>query len=319
VTREDIHKLLGGYATGTLTAEEREALFAAALEEQELFDALAGEQPLHDLLRDPSARAQLLAALEERPAPWYRVWWRPGLAVAAMAAVAVFAVVAVREKPQTEVAQVVRPKLKVFEPPPAAAPAPRQFQIPQPPKVAVPKLDRAPAPLPIPAPAAAPPPPPPQPQAEVAAAPKALEVRAVAGLASDAVTMKAAPLAAVPGRIPYNVLRKQPDGSFAVADPQRLQKGDAIELRFQPNESGYISVAAVDEAGNSHVIASSFIARPAAFTTPVLPPGATRLEVSFSRGQIGAVSGFVDRPAREKDLAPANSQQVVFSITLSYR
>ena len=38
---EEIKKLLGGYATGTLTAEEQQALFAAALEDQELFDALA--------------------------------------------------------------------------------------------------------------------------------------------------------------------------------------------------------------------------------------------------------------------------------------
>ena len=41
---EDIKKLLGGYATGTLTTEEQQALFAAALEDQELFDSLAREQ-----------------------------------------------------------------------------------------------------------------------------------------------------------------------------------------------------------------------------------------------------------------------------------
>ena len=51
--RDDIDKLLGGYATGTLTAEEREALFAAALEDQQLFEALAGEEPLRELLQDP--------------------------------------------------------------------------------------------------------------------------------------------------------------------------------------------------------------------------------------------------------------------------
>ncbi len=33
-------KLLGGYATGTLTGEEREALMQAALHDQALFDAL---------------------------------------------------------------------------------------------------------------------------------------------------------------------------------------------------------------------------------------------------------------------------------------
>ena len=35
--REDIEKLLGGYATGTLTGEERQALFEAALTDQALF------------------------------------------------------------------------------------------------------------------------------------------------------------------------------------------------------------------------------------------------------------------------------------------
>jgi hypothetical protein len=67
--REDIRKLLGGYATGTLTAEERQALFEAALDDQELFDALAKEQPLRDLLEDPAARAHLLAALDDGPLP----------------------------------------------------------------------------------------------------------------------------------------------------------------------------------------------------------------------------------------------------------
>ena len=55
---EDIKKLLGGYATGTLTAEEQQALFAAALEDQELFDALAREQALRDLLSDPASRGR---------------------------------------------------------------------------------------------------------------------------------------------------------------------------------------------------------------------------------------------------------------------
>ena len=36
MSREEIEKLLGGYATGTLTPGERDALFAAALEDQQL-------------------------------------------------------------------------------------------------------------------------------------------------------------------------------------------------------------------------------------------------------------------------------------------
>lgn len=96
MSRDDIQKLLGGYATGTLTPGEQEALFAAALEDQDLFDALAREQSLRDLLRDPAARAQVLAAIEEKPrAPWL-AWWRPVAAGIGMAAVVVLAVVVIR-------------------------------------------------------------------------------------------------------------------------------------------------------------------------------------------------------------------------------
>ena len=95
MNRADIEKLLGGYATGTLTSEEQQALFAAALEDQELFDALAREQGLRDLLSDPAAKAQLLAVLADTPLPWYRqaaLWMTPpvglGLAAACIAGLA---------------------------------------------------------------------------------------------------------------------------------------------------------------------------------------------------------------------------------------
>ena len=114
--REDIQKLLGGYATGTLTAEEQQALFEAALEDQELFDALAREQSLRDLLRDPGTRAQLLAALDSPPAHGQTFWqWlrRPlaiGTAVAGMAAVAVVMVRQATQAPkQVMVAEVREP------------------------------------------------------------------------------------------------------------------------------------------------------------------------------------------------------------------
>ncbi len=63
MSREDIQKLLGGYATDTLSEAERRALFEAALDDQELFDALAKEEALRDVLRDRSARLQLMEAL----------------------------------------------------------------------------------------------------------------------------------------------------------------------------------------------------------------------------------------------------------------
>jgi len=95
---DDTRKLLGGYATGTLTQAEQQALFAAALEDQELFDALANDQPLRDLLTDPSARATLLTSLDT-PASRLGGFWqwmqRPlvvGLSTAGVVAIAVVAV-----------------------------------------------------------------------------------------------------------------------------------------------------------------------------------------------------------------------------------
>ncbi len=95
---EDIKKLLGGYATGTLTAEEQQALFAAALEDQELFDTLAREQTLRDVLSDPASRAPLLTALDTPARRTFHFWeWlrRPAVAGLAVAGVAGIAVVAV--------------------------------------------------------------------------------------------------------------------------------------------------------------------------------------------------------------------------------
>ncbi len=76
----EAEKLLGGYATGTLTEAERQTLFAAALERQDLFDALADEEALRELLSDPAAKAQLLAALSSSAPPKVTPFWRhPGL------------------------------------------------------------------------------------------------------------------------------------------------------------------------------------------------------------------------------------------------
>ena len=61
---DDVRKLLGGYATGTLTEAERKQLFQAALNDQSLFEALADEQALVELLEDTQSRAVLLQATE---------------------------------------------------------------------------------------------------------------------------------------------------------------------------------------------------------------------------------------------------------------
>jgi hypothetical protein len=127
MSREDVQKLLGGYATGTLTPEEQQALFAAALDDQELFDALGREQSLRDLLRDPAAKAEVLAALDGGRVPWYRHgWWRPAAVALAMAGIAVMAVVVTRKSaPKPEAVTVAELKA------PAQAPAPEPRQMEQ--------------------------------------------------------------------------------------------------------------------------------------------------------------------------------------------
>src|SRR6266404_4338951 len=73
MNREDAQKLLGGYATGNLTAEEQRLLFEAALDDQELFDALAEEQALKDVFDDPVSRERVRLAVAA--APRARGWW----------------------------------------------------------------------------------------------------------------------------------------------------------------------------------------------------------------------------------------------------
>ena len=78
MTPLEIRKLIGGYATGSLSDAERQLLFEAALEDQDLFDELMGEHALKELLEEPGAKARLIAALapvSQPPKPfWNRAW-----------------------------------------------------------------------------------------------------------------------------------------------------------------------------------------------------------------------------------------------------
>ena len=130
MTPREIEQLLGGYATDTLTEDERRILFEAALGNQELFDALASEQALKQLLEDPSSRAHLLAALGERREPssfrlldWLR---RPSvLALAGAVATAIVVMVVVNsgrvEKPAATTTAEVRQPAPPQSPQPAAS------------------------------------------------------------------------------------------------------------------------------------------------------------------------------------------------------
>jgi hypothetical protein len=68
MSEHDLEKLLGGFAADTLTAEEKQTLYAAALQDQQLFNALADEQALKELLSDPDVRRRLHASLEQKSA-----------------------------------------------------------------------------------------------------------------------------------------------------------------------------------------------------------------------------------------------------------
>jgi len=92
----DPRRLVGGYATDSLTEEERRELLRAALDDQELFDTLVEEEGFRELLESPAARQEVLAALE-KPAAWERVrdWFGRPATFGHLAAVAAVFVVAV--------------------------------------------------------------------------------------------------------------------------------------------------------------------------------------------------------------------------------
>jgi hypothetical protein len=183
MNHEQARKLLGGYATNSLTEAERKALFEAALDDQELFDALQQEDALKELLADPVSRNQVQQALAQSPvsgAAWWSRWrvWG-GVAGAVAAAVMIIAVIRSNEPPK-EMARVQSPSQMSAQDSTPAIPTPAEPRLKQPepaPRKAL-RAARAAQPangptstdavtnavtLQAPAAAAAPPPPPPAP------------------------------------------------------------------------------------------------------------------------------------------------------------
>ncbi len=101
MSEHDLEKLLGGFAANTLTPEEKQTLYTAALQDQQLFNALADEQVLKELLANPDVRRRLLTSLEQMSASgagdslsWLDWFRRPaGLAFAGGLSAAALAVV----------------------------------------------------------------------------------------------------------------------------------------------------------------------------------------------------------------------------------
>ncbi len=140
--RDDIQQLLGGYATGTLSPEEQQMLFAAALEDQELFDLLMREQALKDALDDPSVRRELIAELAPKASDWKRFsawirWQYPVAGVGALAAAALMVVLLVRQTPRAaQMASVQAPPVAAEAESPAVSAPKATMEQPQKPKPA---------------------------------------------------------------------------------------------------------------------------------------------------------------------------------------
>jgi hypothetical protein len=132
MTRDEARKLIGGYATGSLTETERIDLFQLALEDQDLFDELAGEQVLKEVLDEPGARQRLIAVLESPRK--HRAWlWVTAASTVAIAVV--IGIVVSQRTPPTEPPQQIAHVMKSPEPeaaPVAPPPAPKPVR----PKVA---------------------------------------------------------------------------------------------------------------------------------------------------------------------------------------
>jgi len=107
MSEHDLNKLLGGFAANTLTAEEKQQLYSAALQDQELFNVLADEQTLKELLADPAVRRRLVQALQKNSStapssPWLDWFRRPaGLAWAGGLAATFFAIILAQESTRT--------------------------------------------------------------------------------------------------------------------------------------------------------------------------------------------------------------------------
>lgn len=318
--RATAEKLLGGYATGTLTAEERRTLFEAALAHQDLFDALADEEALRELLEDPAARAQVLAALAApapNPAPnrasakVVPFWRRPGvLGAAAGVLMASLAGLTWLRNPQAP------PPAQPAPPPVRQAPASPKalsFEAPQEAPAEPARERRAPAspsPKRAPAPEAAPPP--------------------AAGIsAPDAAPM---PAAAAPAPVPARVPRLVPvvldkaqgnaqdsAGRAGGAPPDRPAPQAVVEVMSTASQAPARARAARDEAKAEGLSSGALAPALPTWTLAPQPDGTTLVTVTappqtqvwlLKRGGGGA-EVLPDRAVASKEIREAQRRYLV--------
>jgi len=269
---------------------------------------------VRELFADPAARAQLLAALDDVPKPWYYREVHPGIILAAASAV-VIVTLGVKFWP-VRTAPPVNVVAQAELPQPAKSDLPTQLLFQPQPGSARKAPPQLPAP---PAIAAAPPAPQLEPAAEAvlarsSAPPSPPEVSAPGAAASGNILPKAPVLraaATAPLALRYTILRKLPTAEFSPVDPrQELEAGDETVIRLEPAESGFLYVLERSVAGEWRPIVSDRVEASVPYTVP--KNGTFRAEgsgpreflVLFSR-QPQDLSGR-GQPA----IAPAQGQQV---------
>ena len=285
---EDVRKLLGGYATGTLSPDERQLLFEAALTDDDLFAALSDEHVLKELLDDSTVRALLLRAAEEprfSVVAAFREWFESPKSKALVATGAVLlAVIGFKElRPKAEVpAQIAELREQVKAPaeapkaePPVVKPALRRSRPKPPEKV---EADQ------------------PASQAQYAQIPSAPAAGAVGGAAvapealiasrremrmADAAGPAAAEVSSSPLR--YELLLKTADEEYRpVAGNHEFVAGDVIRVRVTSSRAGAVAISAANQAT---VVVPVRANEPA--TLPVsggitIAPGADKLVLGFA-------------------------------------
>jgi hypothetical protein len=300
---DDVRKLLGGYATGTLTEAEKQALFAAALEDAELFNVLADEEALRELLDDPAARAQVLQATETHVfsmAAVLREWFeRPRakvlVAVGAVLVVAI-TITTYRDQRRSGYAQIARTAQ-----PSLTAPYPRQQDSPPPSPSSAPTEKRQAlrsAPVQPAKPAS------PQQKPEAALADAAAGVKQKMEAAKEKlvrqepqpVLVSAAPpganavvstffdqqparsLAAGTAPVKYVLLKRSPTGEYQpVAASTEFAADEEPRLAVSATEAGTIRLSRDDSAS-----ITSTVVEPGRTATFTVPAAARSLVLSFS-------------------------------------
>jgi hypothetical protein len=336
--RAEAERLLGGYATGTLTEAERKALFAAALAGQELFDTLADEEALRELLSDPLVRRRLLDALAGPTASLFErvlAWWRRPVAwgVAGSVAVAVLLVVVlvpiyrpVAKPPAVQmVAQAPVEMAKKMEPaapaaPRAAAPVPRRARVAAP-AAAEPAAEQKLAERVEEKPAEAEA----KPKLEVAARARADEPAPAPSAAPSQELAKGGVVGGVVGGVlaeqaaglRYTILKRGPDGQYAEVDPDTVfERGDNIRLRVEANQNGHVQLLRQDAAGAWKMIAQIPVEPRAAQVVPaeggLSLGGPEKLRLEFSRQVEGALATAGGKPRVQK----AADQRAVYAVEL---